>query len=297
MSSMTRGRQATSRRRRWPRRGSARARSRAYYLLAPAAWLLAIIDVLLLVWMAISSFKTARELMLRPWALPTRWVWQNYVDAWHTARLAEGFLNSVILVLGSGVGCLIIAAPAAYALSRFRSKGVGSITVFFIVGLGIPAQGIYIPLYIGLAHLGLTNSIWGLMLIYIGFGVPYALFLLTAFFRSLPRELEEAAAIDGLTPWRTFWSIMLPLARSGLITVFVLQAIGHWGETFFALVMLQDKTTLSLSVYQFMQSMQYSGSQWSVLFAGLMIIIVPLLALYMWLGSRVIEGIGAGYGR
>lgn len=274
-----------------------RSRSPLTYALTPFAWALAIFDIFAIVWLLLSSFKTTREIFGNPWGLPDSWQWRNYVDAWNAAHFGEGVVNSLILVVVSGVATLLLASPAAYALSRFGRRSANPLTVFFVLGLGVPAQTMFIPLYVAFDRVGLTNSLTGLLVIYVGSALPFAVFLLTAFFRSLPRELEEAAALDAATPWYTFWRIMLPLARSGLITVFVLQAIGHWGETLFALVMLHDKTTISLSLLNFLQTMQYTGANWSVVFAGLAIIVLPLIILYLWLGSRIIEGIAAGYSR
>lgn len=282
-----------------PRRGSRRvtSRGRLHWALVPFAWLLVTADVLVIVWMILSSLKSTREMALSPWSWPTKFLWSNYTDAWVAGEFGTGVLNSVVLIVGSGVGCILLCAPAAYALSRTTSRLAGAHTIFFVIGLGIPAQTIFIPLYVVFDRAGLVDSIGGLMLIYIGTGVPYALFLLTAFFRSLPGELEEAAAIDGAGPWYTFWRIMFPLARSGLITIFILQAIGHWGETFFALVMLRHRTTLSLSLYNFAINTQYNGNKFNVLFAGLIILILPLLVIYVLLGRRIIEGIAAGYSK
>ncbi|GAA2387709.1 carbohydrate ABC transporter permease [Dactylosporangium salmoneum] len=274
-----------------------RTRGPVARVLIPLVWALAAVDVLILVWMLLSSLKETREMVLEPFSWPSHFAWDNYEIAWTSGQFGDGVLNSLVLVVGSGVGCIVLAAPAAYALARFQIRGAGTHLSLFVLGLGIPAQTMFIPLYVAFDKIGLTDSVWGLMLIYIGAGIPYALFLLTAFFRSMPTELEQAGAIDGASPWYVFWRIMLPLARSGLITIFVMQAIGHWSETFFALVMLQTKTTLSLSLYNFMQTMQYTGSRYSVLFAGLIIIVGPLLVAYLWLGRRIVEGIAAGYSR
>ncbi|SEM47176.1 carbohydrate ABC transporter permease [Nonomuraea pusilla] len=268
-----------------------------HWSLVPFAWFLVAADILVILWMMLSSLKSTREMVLAPWSWPSEFLWSNYLEAWVAGEFGAGVLNSLVLIFASGVGCILLTAPAAYALSRFRSRLAGAHTVFFVIGLGIPAQTIFIPLYVAFDRAGLVDSIGGLTLIYIGTGVPYALFLLTAFFRSLPNELEEAAAIDGAGPGYTFWRIMFPLARSGLITIFILQAIGHWGETFFALVLLRRQTTLSLSLYNFAINMQYNGNQYNVLFAGLIILILPLLILYVVLGRRIIEGIAAGYSK
>lgn len=287
----------TERRKPARRKSARRSRGIVVRLLLPLAWGLAIGDILLFVWMLLASLKTTREMTFKPFSWPSHWLYSNFREAWVAADFKSGFVNSLILVIGSGIGCIALAAPAAYALSRIKVRGSGPIMVFFVMGLGIPTQAMFIPLYVMFDRLNLVNSIWGLMLIYIGSGIPFALFLLTAFFHSLPRELEEAAVIDGAGPLRVFTKIMLPLTRSGLITIFVLQAISNWGETFFALVMLQDKTTLSLALYRFLNTMQYTGARYSVLFAGLIITIAPLLILYIFLGKRIIEGIAAGYSR
>lgn len=266
-------------------------------ILVPFAWALAIFDILVLLWILLSSFKTTRELIFDPWGLPESLQWQNYVEAWNSANLGEGILNSVLLVVTCSLASVALGAPAAYALSRFGRRSAGPITVLFVLGLGVPVQAIFIPLFVMFDRIGLTDSIFGLFIIYTGLSLPFTVFLLTGFFRSLPRDLEEAAALDGLKPAATFWQIMFPLARSGIITVVVLQAIGFWGETFFAMVFLRQESTISVALLQFMKTMQYTGARWEVLFAGIALIILPLLLLYIWLGSRLVDGIAAGYGK
>jgi ABC-type glycerol-3-phosphate transport system permease component len=280
-----------------PSRRPRRGRSPLHLILLPAAWSLAIFDLFVVGWLFLNSLKTTPEIFEDPWGLPSRPRWHNYVDAWNVAHFGEGVLNSLVLVVASGIATLSLAAPAAYALTRFRWRWSGPVTVFFAMGLGVPAQSIFIPLYVGMDRLGLVNTLWGLLLVYTATNLPFAVFFLTGFFASLPHELEEAAALDGAGPGYTFWRIMLPLTRSGLLTLFVLQAIGDWGETFFALVFLQDKKTISLALLNFTQTVQYTGAEWSVLFAGICIIVIPLIALYLWTGRRLVEGIAAGYGR
>lgn len=265
--------------------------------LIPFAWALAVFDVFVLLWILLSSFKTTRELIFDPWGLPAAPQWENYVAAWTSANLGAGIVNSVVLVVSCSLASVLLGAPAAYALARFRRPSSGPITILFILGLGVPVQAIFIPLFVVFDRIGLIDSIFGLFLIYTGLSLPFTVFLLTGFFRSLPRDLEEAAALDGLRPGATFWRIMFPLARSGLITVIVLQAIGFWGETFFAMVFLRQESTISVALMQFMKTMQYTGARWEVLFAGIALIILPLLLLYIWLGSRLVDGIAAGYSR
>jgi ABC-type glycerol-3-phosphate transport system permease component len=288
---------ASPRRAHRPSRRPRRGHGPLHLALLPAAWSLAIFDLFVVAWLFLNSLKTTSEIFENPWGLPSRPQWHNYIDAWNVAHFGEGVLNSLLLVVASVTATLALAAPAAYALTRFRWRWSGAVTVFFAMGLGVPAQSIFIPLYVGMDRLGLVNTLWGLLIVYTATNLPFAVFFLTAFFASLPYELEEAAALDGAGPGYTFWRIMLPLTRSGLLTLFVLQAIGDWGETFFALVFLQDKKTISLALLTFTQTMQYTGAEWSVLFAGICIIVIPLIALYLWTGRRLVEGIAAGYGR
>ncbi len=136
-------------------------------------------------------------------------------------------------------------------------------------------------------------------LVYIGVSMPFTVFLLTAFFRSLPLEMEEAAALDGTTAFGTFWRITLPLAKGGILTAFVLQVISHWNETLLALTLLQstEKYTLPVALISFIQQQTYSGADWGGLFAGLCIVVLPMLAIYLWLGRRLTEGLTLGMGK
>jgi len=150
-----------------------------------------------------------------------------------------------------------------------------------------------------LAKVDLINCLIGLMLVSIGVGMPFTVFLLTGFFRSLPSELEEAAALDGASPVATFVRVMLPVARGGLITALVLQIISNWNETLIALTLLQstDKYTLPLALISFVQQQTYSGADWGGLFAGLTIVILPMLIVYVLLGRKLSEGLTLGVGK
>ena len=154
-------------------------------------------------------------------------------------------------------------------------------------------------LFVMLAAVNLTDSLVGLILVSIGFGMPFTVFLLTGFFRSLPSELEEAAALDGASPMATFWRVMVPVARGGLVTALVLQIISNWNETLIALALLQNtnKYTLPLALIAFVQEQTYSGANWGGLFAGLCIVIIPMLVVYLWLGRRLSEGLTLGVGK
>ncbi|AQX82256.1 ABC transporter permease [Plantibacter flavus] len=265
-------------------------------LSGPIVAVIVIANVALLAWLLMSAFKSSRDILNQPWSLPTELRWENFVLAWTTGNFSVATANSVVLTVGTAFFTIVLAAPAAYALSRLGNRAASPLTSLFAVCIGIPAQAIFLPIFAMLAPVGLVNNLFGLLLIYVGTSLPFAVFFLTGFFRTLPLELEEAAALDGATPARTFWRIMLPLARPGIITLVVLNVIGHWGETFFALVFLQSQElqTLPLALLGYLQQMQYNGMNWGGMFAGIAVTVVPILVMYLWVGRRIIEGMTLG---
>lgn len=261
-------------------------------------WALVLFNVVIFAWLTLSSVKDTRHIFGSPWALPTSLHPENYSSAWTSAELGRAALNSVLLVAGSVVVLVVLAAPAAYALSRFGGRGSAALIVYFALGMGIPGQSVVIPLFVAMARLNLTDSLTGLGMLYVATNLPFTVFLLTGFFRGLPGELEEAAALDGAGPLRTFASVMLPLARPGIVTAVILNVIAMWNETFLALVFINDneKYTLSLGVLSMYGTMQYT-SNWGGLFAGVCIVVLPMLLLYVFLGRRIVQGMTLGAGR
>ncbi|MFF1873211.1 carbohydrate ABC transporter permease [Kitasatospora herbaricolor] len=284
-----------------PHRSPTRTRrsSRALAPLRVAVWAVVAANIALLIWVILTSLKDTREVFEHPWRLPTSPTLENFRNAWEVGNFGTATLNSVLVTLVSAALGVAIAAPAAYALSRPGSRAGRPLTLFFALGIGVPTQVIVLPVFLMLNQIGLTDSLPGLTLAYVGTSMPFAVFLLTAFFRSLPGELEEAAALDGAGTWTTFVRIMLPLARSGLVTAFVLQAIFTWNETMLALVLLQstDKQTLPLALLGFVQQQQFTGTNWGGIFAGVCIVVLPMLALFSWLGRRITEGLTVGAGK
>lgn len=262
-------------------------------------WAFVVLNVAWMVWMVIQAFRDTRSILADPWGLPTSLDPVNFVTAWTVGDFATATMNSAVTTLVSSFLTVALAAPAAYYLSRVENRLTNSLTMYFVLGLGIPAQVIVIPLFVMLNEVYLTDSLIGLNLVYIGVSMPFTVFLLTAFFRSLPLEMEEAAALDGTTAFGTFWRITLPLAKGGILTAFVLQVISHWNETLLALTLLQstEKYTLPVALISFIQQQTYSGADWGGLFAGLCIVVLPMLAIYLWLGRRLTEGLTLGMGK
>ena len=259
-------------------------------------WVIFILFVL--GWIVLASLKTNQELFEGFWKLPETLQWGNYYKAWVQSDLAAYFFNSVIVVTISVLGIVFVSAPASYVLSRFNFFWKEPLTLFFVIGIGIPFQAVLIPIYLLLLKTGLINSHLGLIIVYVALSLPFTIFILTGFFQTLPADVEEAAAIDGATANTIFWKVMLPMARPGLITVTILNAVSLWNEFLLAkaYINVNDKYTLSVGLYQFYQSMQYN-SDWVSLFAGVVIIIFPILIFFLWLSDRIIEGMTAGSGK
>ena len=187
-----------------------------------------------MVWVGYTSLKEDREIFRDPFSLPSmsELHWENYSKTWVEARFSQYFLNSLVVTTASVAGVLLLGTMAAYALARFSFPGSQALFLLYMAGLMVPAQLSVIPLFFQMRDWGLLNTRSGLILVYIANGLPFAVFILTAFFRNLPGALHEAARIDGCTEWQAFRRVMLPLARPGLITVSVYR---HMERIFFRL--------------------------------------------------------------
>ena len=246
-------------------------------------------------WIMLASLKSTREIFREPLKLPAEMMWENYVNAWNSVRLGDYIINSIIVVTVSLIVLMAVSAPAAYVLSRFKFRGAAMVTMVYIAGMGIPFPLLFIPLFGILTLLRVINTLPGLMLVYVSLSIPFTVFLLTGFFATLPRELEEASLIDGCSNWQTFWHVMLPLASPGLLTAAIFNGIGLWNEYQLALVFINnpDNRTLSLGLYSMQNAMQYTGD-WPGLFAGVVIVMIPTILLYIILSEKMISGITMG---
>jgi N-acetylglucosamine transport system permease protein len=246
-------------------------------------------------WIAMSSLKGTRELFQEPLALPQEPRFENYDIAWNAVDMSRYFVNSVIVVSISVALILFISAPAAYVLSRIKFRGSNALTTIFTAGMGIPYPLLFIPLFALMLDLHLTNSLPGLILVYVSLSLPFTIYILTGFFITLPSELEDAAVIDGCSDYQVYWKIMLPLASPGMLTAAIFNFIGLWNEYQLALVFANtEKTrTLSLGLYALRNALQYTGD-WASLFAGIVIIMVPTVLIYVVLSEKMISGITMG---
>ncbi|GIG55940.1 sugar ABC transporter permease [Longispora fulva] len=266
-------------------------------------WIWVAGTVLLGGWALMNAFKPSGDIPLHPFTPPTGLSVDNFSRAWNTG-FGSAVVNSVVLVLLGETLLLLIGAPAGYALSR-RAKNGGGLTGYFALGMSIPLQTIVVPLlavgvYSSRFLVDYVTGWWDdrltLLIFYVVIGLPFTVFVSSAYFRTLPSALEEAAAIDGAGPVRTFFQVMLPLARPGLTTLFVIGVISLWNETFLVMVLVPTdlaRQTLPVALLRLEMSMQYA-SDWGALFAGVAFLAVPMIALYAWTGRRIVEGMTMG---
>ncbi|MDR2392574.1 MAG: carbohydrate ABC transporter permease [Treponema sp.] len=247
-------------------------------------------------WVFFASLSTSREIFSdHMFKFQSGFHFENYVKAWKTQRVSVFFMNSLFYTLLSCTAIVFIAAPAAYTLSRFRFPGSSLIQNMFAAALGIPVIMIIIPLF-GLASmLRLTNNRWILLFLYTAMNVPFGVFYLLAFFRHLSFTYEEAAAIDGCPPIKTFWLIMFPLVQPGIITVSIFNFITIWNEYFMSLIFANRTTVrpVAVGLYNMIQSMRYTGD-WGGMFASVVIVFLPTFILYILLSEKIIAGVTAG---
>ena len=243
--------------------------------------------------MLVSSVKTTREIYADPLQLPAAITLDNFANAWEQAHFSTYFLNSVLVTGASVLLILAVSVAASYPLSRYRMRWTGALLGFFLLGLMLPVRLGVVQLFLLMRDIGQLDSLAGLVLIYIGVRIPFAVFVITSFMRTIPRELEEAARIDGASEWQILRLIFVPLVRPALAIVAIFSAIAVWNDFFFPLIFIYSDQykTIPLGLASFMG--QYR-SDWGLLFAGLTISALPLALLYSITSRQVREGISTG---
>lgn len=270
-----------------------RSRTRPLQYLALAAYMVFLAFPLL--WMLSESFKSPRELSsIQANLLPRHPTWRNFSDAFHQQDLVHAAWNSLQVSVAASIITVLVALPAAYGLARYRTVLRKMVLVWILVSQVFPVILIVIPLFLILKSVNLTDSLIGLIITYVVWTLPFALWMLQGFVRAIPRDLEEAAAIDGASKLRMLRSVVLPLLAPGLVVTATFAFISAWNEFFFALVLLQSpgKSTLSLTLARFV------GSEGQValgpLAAGALLATVPGLVIFGILQRKLTSGLLTG---
>ena len=245
-------------------------------------------------WILIASLSTTREIFTNK-MLASGFHFDTYINVFISNNVGRYIANSIIYVIGSLAFILLISAPASYVLSRYEFPGKDLLRTLFVSGMAIPSALLLIPLFSVMIYLNLTGTVFGLILVYVGTSIPFTVFFLTGFFSTLPKELEEAACLDGCSPMQAFWKIMLPLAQPGLITVAVFNFMFLWNDYIWALIFTNgaEQRPLSLGLQSMVQSMRVTGN-YAGIFAAVIIVFLPTFILYVFMSEKIISGITAG---
>lgn len=264
---------------------------------------LAISIIVPIFWVFVSSLKTEKDIVMNnPFSLPTQVMWSNFVSAFGKARMGQYLMNSVIVTALSLFILVVVATPASYVLARFNFIGKKFLNALFMMGLFINVNYIALPIFVMFFNLERTinipniflNNIYFLSIVYAATALPFTVYLLTSFFKTLPTAYEEAASIDGCGYFKTMTKIMIPMAKPSIITVILFQFLAFWNEYILAFTFLsKDNATVSVGL-KFLMASARSASQQGIMYAGLVIAMLPTLILYIIVQKKLIEGMTIG---
>ena len=270
---------------------------------APRSWatltrhalliLFALVSIYPILVMWITALRPAREAQQNPFGLPTPPILDNVTNAWVRGRFGDYLLNSVIITVPTVVGVVALSALAGYGIARFRFPGRVLAFGAILLGLTIPFQSVMIPLYYQLLGMGILGTYWAVILPGIAFGLPFGVFLMAAFFEDLPKELHEAARVDGCSELRIFWSVMLPLAKPAVSTLIVFQFMRSWNEFLMPLLYLQDESKRPIPL----GLMYFQGAYTrdiGLIAAGVTLATIPVIVVYLLFQRQFVRGLTAG---
>lgn len=243
-------------------------------------------------WMIMGSFKSQTEFFANPtWALPETFNFANYIDAFTRGNVAVNYRNSIIVTLPSVAGIVFFGLAAGYALEIMIFKGRGGVLLYMLAGIMVPGQMILVPLFILYFKIGITNSYWPLIITYIVMGLPLTTFLMATYFRSVPREIFEAATVDGSGPLRSFFILGIPLMKNSILTIGLIQFFSVWNDLLIALTFNSDPKLATIQVGLLSLGDEYGSTSYGPLFAAVSINIVALFILFVFLNKRIMAGL------
>ena len=256
--------------------------------------IIALIQVFPLFWLFTFSLKDNSEIFGGNIAgLPQHWRFENYATAFFQANVLQYFLNSVLVTVATILITVILGATTAYAVERMRWKGRKALMNGILLGMMVPIHAVLLPLFIVLSRTKMLNTYWALIVPYVAFGIPLAVYLFSSFMQSIPTEMEEAAAIDGCGIYRIFFRIILPLIRPAVATVSIFTFISSWNELMFAVTFIskQEYKTLTVGI---MSMVGAYTTKWGEIGAGLMIATIPTILIYLLLSEQVQKSLVVG---
>jgi len=249
-----------------------------------------------LVWVVLGAFKTNAEIFGNPFSLPQSWKLDNLIQAWELGNFKTYLWNSIFITAGAMILVLLSACPAGYALAQLNFRGSQWLFYFFLLGMAIPIQSIIIPIFLQMKSMNLINSLTGVVVVSAAFALPFSVFLMRNSFRDIPSEIREAAMMDGAEEWRAFVSIMLPMAKPGIVVLMVFTFMSVWNDFMLPLVLLisNSKFTLALGLYSFNSE---QSTQYGLVFGGTLITMIPSIIVYLIFQRQFTSGMAAGMGK
>ena len=268
---------------------------------------LAITIIVPVAWVFMASVKQNSEFYGNPWTLPQGLYWQNFADAWNTAKMGEYMLNSVFVTALALVLLLLIALPAAYCLSRFKFRGSKFLNTCFMAGLFINVNYIVVPIFLMLRdgdnwmkNIGgngiFLNNLVMLAIVYAATALPFTIYLLSGYFATLPHDYEEAAYIDGAGYGQTMWKVIFPMAKPSIITIILFNFLSFWNEYIISMTLMSSADgpkTLPVGLLNLMQAQQ-SAAEYGIMYAGLVLVMLPTLILYICVQNKLTQGMTVG---
>ena len=267
---------------------------------------LALLIIVPVAWVFMASIKENSEFYRSPWALPEGFYFQNFVDAWEKANMGSFMLNSVIVTALALIMLIVLALPAAYVLARFKFRTSKFWNVMFMAGLFINVNYIVVPIFLMLSN-GDTwlrqtvgqpfflNNLFVLALVYAATALPFTIYLLSGYFKSLAKDYEEAAYVDGAGYFRTMVQVIMPMAKPSIVTIILFNFLAFWNEYIISMTLLTkpELKTLPVGLMNLMAA-QRSAVQYGQMYAGLVIVMLPTLILYMCVQKKLTQGMTLG---
>lgn len=248
-----------------------------------------------MVWLLISSFKTQNEFLTGGiFDLPNEWQWGNYTEAWITGDFATNVRNSVIATLPSLFLLLATGVAAGFVLEVMVWKGRNTTLLLFLAGIMVPGQMLLVPLFISYFRIGLTETYWPFILTYTAMGLPLTVFMMAAYFRSLPREIFEAATIDGASMLRSFWAVGIPMVTNAIVTLGLVQFFSIWNDLLVALTFVTNPQLATIQVGLLNFSGEYGATNYGPLFAAICINVFGTLLIFLALSKQIMRGMASG---
>jgi raffinose/stachyose/melibiose transport system permease protein len=273
--------------------GATRGFSARILLFEIIAIILALLFLVPFYFVLVNSIKSFADLLLNSAGLPKEIIWSNYTKVWTIIQYPKVFMNSLIVTVVANLGIAVFSSMAAYRLVRRPTRMNQIVFSLFVAAMVIPFQSIMIPLVKVANTVGLMNSLPGLIICYFGFGISLSTFLFHGFVKAIPLEIEEAAIVDGTTPFGVFWRIVFPLLKPMTVTVILLNSLWIWNDFLLPSLVIPDASlrTIPLATSAFFA--QYT-KQWDLALAGLVLGVMPIVVFFLFMQRHIIEGITAG---